>query len=94
MAGHWRAIGAIEVDSGCLVIGDPTYLLPSAQAGKAGVDYQAVVDADWREAVTPFAGGLALLLQRFGGDGRFPVWGRFDGPELVSVRVDFVAPDE
>jgi hypothetical protein len=94
MEQDWQPIGVVEVDSGCLVIGDPTYLLTSARHGKAGVDYQVVVDADWRKAITPIANGLALLLQRFGGDGRFPVWGRFDGPVLVSLRIDFTEPDE
>ena len=94
MEQDWQPIGVVEIDSGCLVIGDPAYLLASARHGKAGVDYQTVVDADWRKAITPIASGFALLLQRFGGDERFPVWARFDGPELVSLPVDFTEPDE
>ena len=91
---EWRLLGAVEVDSGCLVIGDPGCLLPFGRDAKPGLDYQAVTDADWRQPATPIARDLALLLQRFGGDGRFPVYGRFDGPELVSVRVDFIEPEE
>lgn len=90
----WRHVGWVEVDSGCLVIGDPGYLLPWKEQGKPGVDYQVAIDADARISVTPIARDLALLLQRFGGDGRFPVFGRFDGEELTGIQIDFVDPDD
>ena len=90
---RWRYLGSVEVDSGCLLIGDPGYLLPRLATGRAGLDYQAVVDADWREPATAVADGLALLLQRFGGDGSFPVVGLFEGEELLSVRIDFGPPE-
>lgn len=91
---EWRHIGWVEVDSGCLVVGDPSHLLPWKGRGKPGVDSQVAIDADVRIAATPIAGDLALLLQSFGGDGRFPVFGRFDGDELISIQVDFAGPDE
>ncbi len=91
---RWRYLGSVEVDSGCLLIGDPAYLLPRASTGRPGMDHQVVVDADWRAPATAVAGDLGLLLQRFGGDGRFPVLGCFDGEELISVRIDFEGPGE
>ncbi len=89
----WQPIGTVEVDSGCVVLGDPTYLLPSAQRERPGIDYQVVIDADWRQAVTPIASGMALLFQGFGGDGSYPVSGLFEDGRLVAVRVDFVEPE-
>ena len=35
-----------------------------------------------------------MLLQQFGGDGSFPVYGTFDGPELTSVTVEFEGPNQ
>mgnify|MGYP003333107657 FL=1 len=94
MATDWRFIGAVEVDSGTLVIGDPCYLLPDARNERPGVDAQALYRTGSPDAAVPIVRDLALLLQRFGGDGRFPVYGRYDGPELVSVRIDFDEPEE
>ena len=87
-----RFLGVVEVDSGTLLIGDPTYILPSADSGKAGVDYDAVIQA--RGAVARLAGQPVLLLQEFGGDGTFPVFGEYEDDELVRVTVEFVGPDE
>lgn len=75
------------------MLGDPAYLLPWADRGKPGVDHQVAIDADASVAAMPVAGGMALLLQRFGGDGTYPVFGRFDGEELLSVRVEFIGPE-
>jgi hypothetical protein len=89
-----RFLGVVEVDSGTLIVGDPGYLLPRASQGKAGIDYQAVIDAT-DEAAAQFAGRPVLLLGRFGGDGVFPVYGEFDEyGELVRVTVEFVGPDD
>lgn len=43
-----RFLGVVEVDSGTLLIGDPTYCLPRAEDRKPGIDYQAVIDAPLR----------------------------------------------
>lgn len=74
---EFRFFGMIEVDSGTLLIGDPGYVLPRAIGGKPGVDYEEVVHADDSEHATCLAGQPVLLLQRFGGDGTFPVFGEF-----------------
>ncbi|GEM_PF-5908680 len=83
----------MEVDSGTLVLGDPIYLLPHSGSGKAGLDARPLLASPDRDPAVPIAGHLALLLQEFGGDGRFRVRGRFVGRELVSVRIDFEEPD-
>ncbi len=87
-----RPLGWVEVDSGTLLIGDPLYVLPRASEGKLGVDYQAVIDAPAELHAQPLAERPVLLLQRFGGDGSFPVWGEFDGEELIAVRIDLDPP--
>lgn len=89
----WRDLGSVEVDSGTLVLGDPVYLLPHSGSGRPGLDAQPLLSARERHPALPIAGHLALLLAEFGGDGRFPVRGRFVGRELVSVRIDFEEPD-
>ena len=81
-------IGVVEVDSGTLVIGDPAYLLPHAARGKGGVDYEAVIDA--RDPITRLGGQPVLLLQQFGGDGTFPVFGQYEDGELIRVTIDLV----
>lgn len=83
-----QLIGFVEVDSGTLVIGDPAQLLAHATAGRPGVDYASVIEA--REPLGPLAGRPVLLLQQFGGDGTFPVFGEYEDGELIRVTVDLV----
>ena len=40
-----KFLGVVEVDSGTLLVGDPTYCLPHAQTGRAGIDYEVVIKA-------------------------------------------------
>ena len=88
-----RYLGQVEVDSGTLVIGDPCYLLSRIADGRAGVDYEAVLQTD--EPVTsPLDGQPVVLLRQFGGDGSFPVFGEYEDGELIRAIVDFVEPDE
>jgi hypothetical protein len=82
-----KFLGMVQVDSGTLLIGDPAYVLPRAKDGKPGVDYEEVVAADDSEHATYLAGTPVLLLQRFGGDGSFPVYGEFEDGELIGVRI-------
>ncbi len=89
-----RLLGMVEVDSGTLLIGDPLYVLPRAATERLGVDYQEVVDADATRYAMPLAGMPVLLLQRFGGDGSFPVFGEFANGELVAVHIDLDPEDE
>ena len=91
-AGEERYLGVVEVDSGTLVIGDPTYLLPRAREWRAGVDYQAVLDAEPEPHAQPLAGQPVLLVQNFGGDGTFPVFGEFIDGELVGIHIDLDPP--
>ena len=83
-----KFIGFVEVDSGTLVIGDPAYLLPHAARGKGGVDYEAVIEA--RDPIGRLGGQRVLLLQQFGGDGTFPVFGQYEDGELIRVTIDLV----
>lgn len=43
---------------------------------------------------TSFAGTPTLLIQDFGGDGAFPVFGEFDGRDLIRLIVEFEEPEE
>lgn len=89
-----RFLGMVEVDSGTLLVGDPSHVLPWKEGGKSGVDYQAAIAADPTIVATPFAGTPTLLIQDFGGDGTFPVFGEFDGRDLVRLIVEFEGPEE
>jgi hypothetical protein len=82
-----RFLGMVEVDSGTLLLGDPAYVLPRVSLDAPGVDYQEVVVADASQHATGLAGQPVLLLQRFGGDGPFPVYGEFANDELVAVHI-------
>jgi hypothetical protein len=85
-------LGFVEVDSGTLLVGDPAYCLPDVREGRAGIDFQAVLDAPSGHA-HPLAERPVLLLGRFGGDGTFPVIGEFEDGELMRVIVEFVEPE-
>jgi hypothetical protein len=81
-----KFIGLVGVDSGTMVLGDPTYLLPFKAEGKAGIDYQEVIDAPIEHA-QELGGRPVLLFKDFGGDGTFPVFGEFEDGELMSFVV-------
>lgn len=83
-----RFLGILEVDSGTIIIGDPAYLLPSRENAKPGVDYQAVLDADPKVGALPFANGLTLLIQNFGGDGPYPAYGEYEDGELLRILIE------
>lgn len=51
-----------------------------------------MIDADATQFAMPLAGTGVLLLQRFGGEGTFPVIGEFLDGELVGVRIDLDPP--
>jgi hypothetical protein len=87
-----RLIGFIEVDTGTIVIGDPVYLLPDAERGRPGLGVSALLaEAD---QVVQVSDQRALLVQAFGGDGRFPVFGTYEDGELLRVTVDLVELQE
>lgn len=74
MASEHRFFGFVEVDSGTLVIGDPLYFLGRAADDEPGVDY-AIVSAAPIEPASYLDERPVLLIQSFGGDGTFPVYG-------------------
>ena len=84
-----RRLGGIAVDSGSVVIGDPGLLLPHAAQGKQGIDYQAVIDAPSGVPAQLLADLPVQLIDGFGGDGDFPIYGEFVGDELVAITVRF-----
>jgi hypothetical protein len=87
-------LGVVEVDSGTLLIGDPGYMLPHAASRSPGIDYGEVVSAPDTWPAQHLADKPVLLLQRFGGDGTFPVYGEFEGNHLVAVLIDFQPAEE
>lgn len=89
-----RFLGVVEVDSGTLLVGDPAYLLGERSRGKEGADYQEVIDADPSITAAPIGTRPVLLIQGFGGDGTFSVFGEFDGGELLGIYVDFDAASD
>ncbi len=89
-----RYFGNVEVDSGTLLVADPCYVLPRADRAEAGVDYKAVLDADFNEHASRIGSKPVILLSNFGGDGSFPVFGEFDEGELVGIYIDLAPPDD
>ena len=90
-----RFFGVVEVDSGTLLVGDPTYVLPRKETGHEAVDYAEVIAADHSQSdAIRLAEGPTLLISNFGGDGTFPVFGEYEDGELMRVVVEFVEPDE
>lgn len=87
-----RRLGVIEVDSGTLLVADPSYVLPHRKSGKPGIDYAEVVAVPMSEDAASLCGRPVLLLQNFGGDGSFPVFGDFDDGELLRIVVEFMDP--
>ncbi len=88
-----RFLGMVEVDSGTLLLGDPLYCLPDQARARPGIDFTAVLAAP-DEPASYLDGKPVLLLDRFGGDGTFPVFGEFDhSGELVRVTVEFDPPE-
>jgi hypothetical protein len=88
-----RFLGVVDVDSGTLLVGDPTYLLADRSRERAGPDYQEVIDAPSTAAV-PLGTRPVLLVQDFGGDGTFPVFGEFEDGEFMRLIVEFTELDD
>jgi hypothetical protein len=80
-----KFLGVIEIDSGTLVVGDPAYLLPRAEDGKPGVDYQVVIDSGL-SAFQPFD-KVSMLFTTPDGDGPLAVYGEFEDGELWKVSI-------
>jgi hypothetical protein len=80
-------LGVVEVDSGTLLIGDPAYVLPSLRDGRAGVDYQDVIDAPSTPVGVPIAKGLALLAN-VRDDGPYFVYAEYEEGELISICIE------
>jgi hypothetical protein len=89
-----RFLGVVEVDSGTVVIGDPSYLLARRGSGAEGLGYDEVLRRDLAAVSTTLAGRPVLLISGFGGDGTFPVFGEFDEGMLSRVTVEFVDPPD
>jgi hypothetical protein len=91
-----RFLGYVEVDSGTLLVGDPVYLLRGEADGRPGVDYEAVlaVSDTTQGPVARLAGQPVLVLQQFGGDGSFPVFGEFEDDMFVRVIIEFVDAED
>ena len=88
-----RLLGTIEVDSGTMLVGDPGLVLSRAETGRDGVDYQVVIDVPMTETASPLGGRPILLIQNFGGDGAFDVFGEFEDGELVRLTIEFEDAD-
>jgi hypothetical protein len=84
-----RCLGGIAVDSGTIVIGDPGLLLPTSDGTSEGIDFAAVVAAPGEPVAQLLAGRPVQLIQGFGGDGDYPVYGEFEDGRLVAVTIRF-----
>ena len=90
-----RVLGFVEVDSATLLLSDPCSVLPWQAQGREGLDYAAVIGVDTRPAAQELGRPGVLLLQGFGGDGRYPVYGQFRDGLLAQVVIDLdVEPEE
>ena len=89
-----RFLCVVEVDSGTLLVGDPSYCLPQAEQERPGIDYQRVIDAEPGYGI--YLGGQpVILLGGFGGDGTFPVFAELDEDGVVaSITIEFVGPED
>ncbi len=93
----WVKVGEISVDAGCVLVSDPCYVLPDKNypTKRSGTDYSVVfgkTDADYNIPVIDLAergADGALLLQNFGGDGTFEVFGKVVNGNLKAVYIDF-----
>lgn len=85
-------IGSIGVDAGCVVVGDPCYLVQ-----QQGVTWEGIVDqmfdSNGRVLIGP---SDTTALEIHGtiitgtpcGDGEFPVYAMVEGKQIVSIRID------
>jgi hypothetical protein len=89
-----RFLGVVDVDSGTLIVGDPGYALPWADRGKTGIDYAVVIATDGSTPATQLADGPVVLLQHFGGDGIYPVYGEFEDGEFIRATIEFEPLDD
>jgi hypothetical protein len=78
-----KYLGVVPVDAGAILITDPSYIL--ARDGIGGEDYNHFLAALFEGSY--MAHGMALIVQT-GGDFVFPVYGDFEGDDLVRVIVD------
>ena len=81
-----RLLGWVNVDSGTLIVGDPVYILPEKASGTKGIDYARVLEATSVNGPSPaYLGGRAVVfIVGFGGDGRYPVYGEYQGKYLLT----------
>ena len=92
----YEKIGAITVDAGIIMIGDPSYHLDASRPYAMGRDWRdfckRLGNADHVELEHDNeSDGLAVVVGGFGGDGYYPVEIRRDEHGLVSeVRVRFI----
>ena len=86
-----RFLGVVEVDSGRLLLGDPTYV---GRLIHEGLVANAAAFVEGAEGVAKVAPPGVLLVTGFGGDGTYPVFGEFDEVGLARLTVEFVGPDE
>ena len=99
----WKQVGSVAVDSGCMWLGDPRYVL-HCESGDEPVD----IGEDWQEfcdrldkimtseiVAVPFrfnigTDGLGVCVGGFGGDGTYPVEVlRGDNGIVKGVRIMF-----
>jgi len=84
-----RLIGIAEVDSGLMIVSDPAYVLPRAEFGNPGIDYERVLQDQPEEYGNQLDGKGVVLLSDFGGDGPYPVYGEFEDGEFMRAIIEF-----
>lgn len=97
----WEKIGAIAVDAGMVMVGDPCYTLPndgSEREAVGGGDWDKFIDLVFprleMEGYAVLAENAAIAVESGVGDGVYPVFvRRFRNGQIAALMVDFGGDD-
>lgn len=81
----WIPKGHVGVDSGRILIADPSYDIPPETLETLSEDYIT----PW----APYGPCIAVMVSTPGGDGLYPVSAQYDSDgRITAVRIDFTRP--
>lgn len=88
-----KIIGVVGVDSGMLLISDPSYVLhqspPRFECGRTWTEFCQLIDTEHQLSTPRTNIPLAVNFGDFGGDGVFQVVGEYEGKLLKKVIIQF-----